>query len=190
MATAEHALNTRWALWEHEDASNRKRRASYASLMRCMHTFGTVEEFWCLYNNYPRPHDFMSDAGFIKRIQRKEQTFALEAISVFREGILPEWEDSANASGGEVRVKVSAAAPAVVDEVWEMLLLTTIGETLPEADCDVTGLRVVDKGRGTCRFEVWTSTKPTEGLVAKVRRACEESGLEGFKIQIVEHGKS
>lgn len=78
-----------------------------------------------------------------------ERRVTLEALTVFRVGIAPEWEDPLNKAGYEVRLKFDRSAwPEQRHPIWEEVLLLVTGGTLPGAAA-VNGLRYVDKVRAS-----------------------------------------
>merc|ERR1740117_2686098 len=99
---------------------------------------------------------------------------------IFREGICPEWEDTANASGGHFQIQLKPAAGGVqIDEYWNNLVLEMVGECLEPASC-VTGVRIVDKlsGKGkvtdAIRLELWYHSKTSPSEVASLKRSMEK----------------
>ena len=93
---------------------------------------------------------------------------SIEAFSIFKKGIRPEWEDTANRTGGELTCRKSFQ-PEQLDVFWENLVLALIGETIDEGD-EICGCRVVDKsaakGKGPSRcmykLELWLRTGNAE----------------------------
>jgi hypothetical protein len=96
----------------------------------------------------------------------------VEAFSLFKKGIKPEWEDPANSSGGEL-VARKTFPPDLLDLYWEHLVLGLIGETMDDGD-EICGGRIVDKskrgGRPICKLELWLrSSSPEVGDRMRVR---------------------
>ena len=97
----------------------------------------------------------------------------VEAFSVFKKGIRPEWEDPANRSGAELVCRKTMNLE-IVDVYWENLVLALIGEVMDDAD-DICGGRIVDKSkRGSNRtmvkIELWLRTSnPEIGERVRVR---------------------
>lgn len=92
-----HPLETGWALWAGEKSG-----------LRPLHTFDTVEDFWCLHANLKPPSALPPPA----------------TLALFRAGIEPKWEDPANANGG-CWVAVAPRAPnanTVLDQWWLQLV--------------------------------------------------------------------
>lgn len=55
----------------------------------------TVEEFWGFWNQLAKPSELFLHG------KKKFTNRSVSSFSVFKEGIKPEWEDEANAHGGE-----------------------------------------------------------------------------------------
>lgn len=110
---------------------------------------------WKWLSNYPKIEDAHSTGTHRKQLVRRtqggeERRVTLEALTVFRDGVAPEWEDPLNKAGYEVRLKFDRSAwPGQRHPFWEEVLLLVTGGTLPHADA-VNGLRYVDKVRSMC----------------------------------------
>jgi len=107
----------------------------------------------------------------------------VEAISLFRKGIRPEWEDMRNMHGGELFIRKQMNI-AQLDQWWEGLVLGAIGETLDPADT-LCGVRIADKsskGKIMYRVEIWfsCSEKSDPALVEKIR----ENTLSAMQAQV------
>ena len=87
----------------------------------------------------------------------------IDTFSMFKKGIRPEWEDPANAKGGEIFLR-KTLNPETSDLYWENLVLGVLGESIEDED-EICGCRIVDKtkkGKDTrplYRFEVWLRSK-------------------------------
>ena len=105
------------------------------------------------------------------------QQATVEALCMFKHGIKPQWEDQANAAGGQWNWRPNVDQQdkgAGLDALWEELVLAMIGGIAFGGCANICGLRVVDKsrpawpkgkgrqqrGRATCsyRFELWFSS--------------------------------
>ncbi|CAM9239833.1 unnamed protein product [Phaeothamnion confervicola] len=148
-----HPLSHRWRIWEHKVTNS---KGQWGDNMQCVADFNTVEDFWRYYNNIPRPSQVFYDGQTRKRVGDR----TVDGYSLFKEGIKPEWEDEANANGGEWSCRKSMPIMQV-DRFWENLVLGCIGETIDPGD-DVCGVRVVDKSKGSqslYRLELWLRRK-------------------------------
>eukprot|EP00434_Breviolum_minutum_P039787 symbB.v1.2.035346.t2/scaffold4737.1/size35595/3 len=115
-----------------------------------------------------------------KTSEGSEDCHFVDALMIFREGVLPQWEDAANAEGGhfQFHFKTSVGA-AQLDEYWNNVVLGALGNTLEPSDM-ITGLRLVDKITGpkggvpsTIRIEVWFGSAQDAQAVAALQRNIE-----------------
>ena len=131
----------------------------------------TVEDFWRAWNNIPKPSEIFYDG----RTRKKFASRTVEAFSVFKKNIKPEWEDPANRSGAEWYCRRAFTMPQL-DEFWLHIVLGMIGETLDAGD-EICGARVVDKsvnGRTMYRLELWFRKNDdalSKELLAKMQEA-------------------
>lgn len=139
-------LRASWVWYEHlADADG---QASWDTKMRRLGMTATAEDFWSYYSHVPPPSELFQRGVCVGR--------TVESLSVFRDGILPKWEDPVNERGGEWFARKSFA-PGVLDALWELIVLAMVTETL-EPNGGITGARVCDKsarGRPLYRLEVW-----------------------------------
>jgi len=56
---------------------------------------------------------------------------SVEAISFFKRGIKPAWEDEKNVRGGDLSTKFSGASSQEVDEIYHYLLMNIFCEEFP-----------------------------------------------------------
>ncbi|KAF8609097.1 translation initiation factor eIF4e [Ceratobasidium sp. AG-I] len=80
--------------------------------------FDSVEEFWGLYNNIVSPAKLPSKANYY----------------LFKDDIMPAWEDASNKDGGKwsVQLPKDKTRPRI-DEMWLYTMLAAIGETFDPA---------------------------------------------------------
>jgi len=96
--------------------------------------------------------DIFSDIANRKEVNGRQ----LDALSLFKKGIRPEWEDPCNKFGSELLTKKPIYID--IDESWESMVLALIGEVIEEAD-EICGCRIVEKTkkreRPHFRLELW-----------------------------------
>lgn len=81
----------------------------------------SVEEFWGLYNNIVPPSNLPPKANYY----------------LFKEGIIPAWEDAANKDGGKWSIQLPRDKNrSVIDQMWLYTMLAAIGETFDPALSD------------------------------------------------------
>jgi len=164
-----HFLESEWVLWEHRAPD--KNSKSYEDNMEKLCEFATVEDFWCAWNNIPKPSQIFFDGKSKKRFSNR----TVESFSLFKKGIKPEWEDQANRAGAEWFCRRNFPMQQL-DDFWQYLVLGMIGETIDNAD-EICGARVVDKcsgGRCMYRLELWFRKKDqtiADELLSRVHTA-------------------
>nr|XP_034330221.1 eukaryotic translation initiation factor 4E type 2 isoform X2 [Crassostrea gigas] len=106
----EHPLQFNYSLWFSRKSPGKHSTAtSYDQNLKLVGTFASVEQFWKYYAHIVRPSDLTGHSDY----------------HLFKEGIRPMWEDSANNKGGKwiVRLKKGLAS-----RCWENLILAMLGE--------------------------------------------------------------
>lgn len=164
-------LSSAWVLWE--------QNAMTTYNCRNVVTFRTAQEFWQVWNGIPQPSELLDHKRFMRE-QPNGQSVAIDAIMIFREGILPEWEDAANAQGGHFQLLLKpSSTPGQVDEYWNNIVLALVGNVLDMGDM-VTGVRLVDKltakGKVTdaIRLELWYHSKATPQVIQTLKKSVEK----------------
>ncbi|KAK0233182.1 eukaryotic translation initiation factor 4E class I [Armillaria fumosa] len=130
-------------------------------------SFDSVEEFWGLYNNIVAPSSLPQKANYY----------------LFKEGIIPAWEDEANKNGGKWSIQLPRDKNRNnVDKMWLYTMLAAIGETfdplLTEAASNgvppnslITGV-IVSIRPQFYRISIWTRLAPSatdeDGLRARI----------------------
>lgn len=150
----QHFLESEWVMWEHR--AEDKKAKSYEDNMCKVCEMATIEDFWRAFNNIPKPSQIFYDGKTKKKFANR----TVEAFSLFKKNIKPEWEDPANRLGAEWFCRKMFPLQQL-DELWRDLALGMIGETIDPLD-DICGARVVDKSSGTrqvYRLELWFKRK-------------------------------
>ncbi|EPQ60759.1 eukaryotic translation initiation factor 4E class I [Gloeophyllum trabeum ATCC 11539] len=117
-------------------------------------SFDSVEEFWGLYNNIVPPSQLPQKANYY----------------LFKEGIIPAWEDEANKNGGKWSIQLPKDKNKQnVDKMWLYTMLAAIGETFDpyltsaepgeSRDSLVTGV-IVSTRPQFYRISIWTRQAP------------------------------
>jgi hypothetical protein len=147
----EYPLHRRWKWWVHRPCFD---GGSYGDTRREIvpdDPMGTIESFWRYFNNMEKPSALF---GRHRARVRDGAASTLEGISLFEDGVLPDWEHVRNAMGATVVFKGSFA-PQHADAVWTNALLGLVGEYAAGADSvHITGVRLIDR-LSSMRVEVW-----------------------------------
>jgi len=166
-----------WVLWE-QVVPNESNKAKYADNTRKVTKITTLQDFWAIYNGIPQPSELLEQKQ-IMREQPNGTSVAIDAIMIFKEGIAPEWEHPANASGGHFQIALKPnVGGGQIDEFWNNLVLAMVGGTLEPRDI-ITGIRLVDKLSGNkmasaLRIELWFTRYENSSAVNTLRRSMEK----------------
>ncbi|KAK2195260.1 bifunctional Translation Initiation factor eIF- 4e-like/Translation Initiation factor eIF- 4e [Babesia duncani] len=181
-------LKNKWIIWEQiVKSSDHTNTVDYKEFTKPLVSFDTVQAFWNLWLNIPQP----SELGTTKRIARETSGGSehfVDAIMVFRDGIQPMWEDSANKDGGhfEYRFRPAEVQSLTVDEYWNNIILALVGATLQHGEL-INGVRLVDKLNSrfpALRIEVWFQNLGASNDATQLMRSvgtCMARRLVSFK---------
>ncbi|KAI9137005.1 translation initiation factor eIF 4e-like domain-containing protein [Paraphysoderma sedebokerense] len=157
--TFKHPLNTKWQLYYDGPTSKRFNAEEWKESLKKILVFDTVEDFWGLYNNIPKPTELASGSNY----------------HLFREGIFPAWEDAANKIGGKWVLELKSTPPQDVEKYWLNAVLFCIGEAFEDPK-EVNGIVMAIRRHGH-RVALWTRTaldkEKTEALGRGLKKAIE-----------------
>lgn len=138
--------------------------------------FATIEEFWCLYNNM-LPLSTLPLRGH---------------YHMFVAGVVPAWEDKANARGGKWVINIDGASSSrdrdrqfrragaddggneadkpvtVINQLWCDVLMAVIGFTFTHAT-HIVGV-VISPRKHQTRLALWTGDASNEEVVMSIGR--------------------
>mmetsp|Transcript_25859 Transcript_25859/g.57051 ORF Transcript_25859/g.57051 Transcript_25859/m.57051 type:complete len:246 (-) Transcript_25859:46-783(-) len=193
-------LKFTWCIWEQIVAADKggqkkQHQSDYAQTTREVAEFATVQDFWRLWNHIPQPSQLLdTSGGNFRRMVRDtdSQQSVIDAIMIFQKGVKPQWEDTANSTGGHFQVTIKIASggsgtpPGQIDEYWNNIVLGVIGATVEPAEM-ITGLRLVDKlsksgGASMLRMEIWfrdLADKDKVDILERSVKRCLGTKLDG-----------
>ncbi|KAH9944084.1 eukaryotic translation initiation factor 4E class I [Epithele typhae] len=140
-------------------------------------TFDSVEEFWGLYHNIVQPSLLPQKANYY----------------LFKEGIIPAWEDDANKLGGKWSIQLPRDKNrAAVDKMWLYTMLAAIGETFDPLLASEEGESPTSLITGVIlstrpqffRISIWTRSAPSGADDDKLRERIEAIGKH-FKVSVL-----
>jgi len=102
-------------------------------------SFSSVEDFWCLFNNLVKPSRLAVGGNY----------------HLFKDGIMPAWEDPANMEGGKWVLELPRTDNSL-NKVWMYTVLAMIGENFPDSN-EICGA-VVSLRPKKNRLALWTRT--------------------------------
>lgn len=149
-------LHRTWSIWEMWDQNvNTGDDSNYKNRMKEISTFNSLVSFWQHWHALPHadPKQFFTDQP--QKMRRTYGGTKIDSVGIFVEGIEPAWEDPMNAMGCDIYAKIQAPIDALKD-IWDRFVFGVIGETIPHSEV-ITGVRIVEKMRGTTKFELWLS---------------------------------
>ena len=131
------------------------KKGEYKNTLRRVGEFDSLHSFWQHWHHLPHGNPaslfYHPSEHVYKHMEGVNRP--IEAVAVFVSGVEPSWEDSVNTLGSDLAVRKSFSFLKLKD-YWSNLVFALIGETFPHSD-EVVGVRVVDKGKGMYKFEVW-----------------------------------
>lgn len=148
-----HKLERKWAFW-FDNQSKHKQGAAWGASLRKAYTFGTVEEFWCLYDQIFKPSRLQGNAD----------------LHLFKAGIEPKWEDPQCANGGKWTV-ISNRKPDL-DNMWLETLMALIGEQFDEGD-EICGVVASVRAKQD-KLSLWTKNAANEAVQMSIGRKWKE----------------
>jgi len=151
-----HPLENEWAFWYDKRPLAAKRargeKDAYESNLRPLGSFRTVEDFWRYYNHMVKPSKMDNNSNY----------------HLFKHGIKPMWEDSANSKGGKWIISMKGGEKTNLDTYWENICLAMVGETLDIGD-EITG-GVVSRRKTGDRIAIWTRNRDDEEGIMTIGR--------------------
>ncbi|KHN84057.1 Eukaryotic translation initiation factor 4E-3 [Toxocara canis] len=131
-----HSLQYHWALWYLKADRSR----DWEDCLRQVAVFGSVEDFWALYNHIQPASGLTWGSDYY----------------LFKEGIKPMWEDENNVKGGRWLVVVDKQKRAqLLDHYWLELLMAVIGEQFEDSGEYICGAVVNVRQKGD-KVSLWT----------------------------------
>ncbi|KAF9926945.1 eukaryotic translation initiation factor 4E [Modicella reniformis] len=163
---AKHPLNNSWTLW-FDNPGKKSNPNNWEQTLKELITFDTVEDFWGVYNNIMKTCDLSVNSNY----------------HLFKQGIKPMWEDSANKQGGKWSIQLNRRAMTDIDNIWLYTMLACIGEAF-EQESEVCGA-VVSVRKAIFRISLWTRSSDNQDLAMSIGRTLKSQiGLDGtFEFQ-------
>mmetsp|Transcript_14742 Transcript_14742/g.23236 ORF Transcript_14742/g.23236 Transcript_14742/m.23236 type:complete len:238 (-) Transcript_14742:35-748(-) len=178
MKSKDPALRFTWTIWEQIMHSGDAKSAQYSDATHRVASFGTVKGFWKYWNHLPQPSELLDGKKFVRETESSRNV--VDALMLFRDGIRPEWEDAANATGGHFQFTLKPnLGGGAIDEYWNNIVLGMIGGTIEPPEM-ITGVRLVDKlnaaGKSAqgLRIEVWYSAADDATKIDALQRSLEK----------------
>ena len=147
-------FKTRWSFW---CAASPGRNSTTSWEMKKLFSFSNLAEFWSHFNAMKMPSEF---------------GHATVEVSIFREGVEPEWDHEPCSNGGRWGARMErVSSPDSLDQAWMNLVLGALGESIMgEASSDlgdhILGVAFSSKGTNTRRIAMWIDVREKETVLA------------------------
>jgi len=171
-----HPLQNSWTLWFFKNDKARTWEDNQQSII----TVNTVEDFWSLYNHIEVASKLAPGSDY----------------SLFKEGIIPDWEDKRNQNGGRWIINLDKRQRAEqLDNYWLEILFFLIGEHADQHAHQVNGAVVNVRGKGD-KLAVWLADATQSDSIIRIGKMLKERlGIDpgekiGFNIHNEEKIKS
>jgi len=154
--SVKHPLQNSWTIW-YDNPGKRSNQASWGDNLKKITSFGTVEDFWRVFNNLKPASTLAQGSNY----------------HIFKEHIEPKWEDPINSKGGKWTVAIPPKSRnSSLDQMWLYTILACIGETFLSPD-DVCGM-VVSVRKAGDRVQIWTRDATNEQACRDIGRSLKE----------------
>lgn len=137
ISSQKHPLQNSWTMW-YDSPNTYKAGADWKSAVKKIVSFSSVEDFWCLFNNLVKPSGLPIKGNY----------------HLFKEGIMPAWEDPINKAGGKWVIEFERRQSDILDQVWLYTSLALIGEQFDDME-DISGA-VISCRKQRNRLALWT----------------------------------
>ena len=131
-----NTLRHSWVFWFRPPISKSNGYVEYEKTLHPIAEFGTVEDFFGVYQHLKRPSSLPLVSDF----------------HIFKKGIRPVWEDDENRKGGKWIVRLKKG---VANRYWEELVFAIVGDQFAEASEEVCGA-VLSVRNGEDILSIWT----------------------------------
>ena len=136
----EHDLHSPWTLYVTKQRTTNVHEKSvkeWEDRLSTITTLTTAESFWQVHNNMRAASDMVNETG---------------DIYLFKDSILPEWEDSMNAGGGRWILFPDISK---VDEAWTRICLHMIGQMFQDLSEYICGAELAIRLKKRFKIAVW-----------------------------------
>jgi translation initiation factor 4E len=163
-----HPFSNAWDLWI--DNKNVKPKSdNWLDTIKKIVSFDSIEDFWSVFNNIPSASNLNVPADYY----------------LFKENIIPCWEDTLNKTGGKMTIVLKKQKDCVnyelLDKIWNNTVLGTIGNTF-ESDI-ITGL-VLNIRKHQDRINIWTSSSDEHSIIELGNKWKDILNLNNFEYYI------
>jgi hypothetical protein len=169
----EYILNRKWTFWYdaphfHRSFDEKNNKFKWFQNIKKIYSIESVVKFWQVYNNIIPP----------------SQTKIYCSCILYQKDIKPVWYDLQNMSGGDLSFILSKqeleSLNINVDEIWQLFLLSLIGESIEFAD-KINGISIINN---RYYYEIRVSISDSDqtihsNVILELKKIVEEN-IEGI----------
>lgn len=165
-----HPLEHAWCFWYDQRGQGRSgpggskqrmkgEKRNWENNLKLVGDFGTVEDFWSYFNNMRKPSGLEYNSNY----------------HIFKQGVKPMWEDPQNAKGGKWILQLKGNQKEKLNEYWEAIVLSIIGEMLePEENGSEICGAVMSKRKTGDRIAVWNRHYSNPGVIMAIGKQIQD----------------
>ncbi len=174
-------IQNEWTLYDHSKSN----KEGYGTSIRIIGHINNTTNFANIFKLYPEPSLLFSqikDRKILKPVINLDiEERKVSSISLFKNGIRPEWEHELNINGGELQFKMfqdnlinSDLILENLDTMWYKLTLCILSNHFTDHD-KINGIRLIDNtsdDKLSYRIEIWHSKISEESLHNLSKEIC------------------
>lgn len=131
----QYPLERNWTIWCSQYFVHKKGELAVLSDNKQLGEIDNIATMWQYMNNIPQPSKF-ADGN----------------ILIFQSQTMPTWED--NGGGGRWMYSYELKPSEVINELWESLFLSILGENIENSE-DIVGI-IMGRRKKYTRYSIWT----------------------------------
>lgn len=157
----EMPLTDKWTFWyvydmSHQERKRKKGKARWQKEYKLneVFTFGTIEEFWRLFNQVTSVKHLVANTDYL----------------LFKDGVKPEWEDPKNNDGGKwvVTLPVEDAMEEQWEFAWMHIIYMIVGASIEKELYEIINGIVFSIRDKHLRISLWLSDNSEPSLLKKI----------------------
>jgi len=155
-----HPLKYSWSLWYEDPLKKSSESWGGTDVLKKVYaSISSVETFWRVYDNILQPSQLPLGVSYC----------------LFKDGILPTWEDISNEKGGKWLFMTKLTTSGDMDKQWLALLMACIGQQLEEQEQELICGATISLRRGMARLCVWTKDADNKDANLKIGAALKRA---------------
>ncbi|CAF1294872.1 unnamed protein product [Rotaria sp. Silwood1] len=165
-------LATKWTFWLDSQKNKFSSKQDYEAGLEIISSVETVQEFWSVFNNIPKPNQLANRVSY----------------HLMRQNRKPLWEDRENENGG---IYTYRCPKTKTNTVWQELCLAAIGEQFSVIDDDdIVGISIQSREAQLDIIQIWNLNPSEEAQKAIDKTVVELCSDDTFPIKFYKANSS